>query len=360
MKDLREIAEKFDFEEVVKEVKPFGNGLINDSYFVKTVGGGTPDYLLQRVNHNVFRDVDLLQDNIEAVTAHVRRKLIEKGETDVDRKVLRFIPARDGKKYYFDGENYWRLMVFIPRSVSREAVDPESSRIVGRVFGDFQKTLSDIPDKLDETIPDFHNMEFRLRQFEEAVGADSAGRVGGVRDLIDELVSRSHEMCKAERMHREGKLPKRVSHCDTKVNNILFDEDGSVLCVIDLDTVMPSFVFSDYGDFLRSAANTGDEDDRDPDNVEFDMDIFRAFTEGYLESAKSFLTPAEIENLPYGAALFPYMQAVRFLTDYINGDTYYRVQYPEHNLVRARAQFKLLQSIEGKMPEMKEFIEGLL
>ena len=360
MKDLKKIVGKFDFREVVQEVKPFGNGLINDSYLVRTVGGDKPDYLLQRINHNVFRDVDLLQNNIEAVTAHMRRKLMETGESDIDRKVLRFISARDGKKYYFDGESYWRLMVFIPRSVSREAVTPESSRIVGRVFGDFQKTLSDIPDKLGETIPDFHNMEFRLRQFREAIAKDAAGRVAEVRELIDELMSRSQEMCKAERMYREGKLPKRVSHCDTKVNNILFDEDGSVLCVIDLDTVMPSFVFSDYGDFLRSAANTGNEDDRNPDNVEFDMDIFRAFTEGYLESAKSFLTPGEIENLPYGAALFPYMQAVRFLTDYLNGDTYYRIQYPEHNLVRTRAQFKLLQSIESKMPEMKEFIAGLL
>ncbi len=359
MKDLREIAGKFDFREVVEKVKPFGNGLINDSYFVKTVGVDTPDYLLQRINHTIFRDVDLLQSNIEAVTAHIKQKLTEKGEPDINRKVLRFIPARDGKRYYFDGESYWRLMVFISGSVSLEAVTPESSRIVGRVFGDFQKTLSDMPDKLGETIPDFHNMEFRLREFVEAIDKDAVGRVPEVRELLDELMSRSDGMCWAERLHREGKLPKRVSHCDTKVNNILFDEDGSVLCVIDLDTVMPSFVFSDYGDFLRSAANTGKEDDPDPDNVEFDMDIFRAFTEGYIESAKSFLTQAEIENLPYGAAMFPYMQAVRFLTDYLNGDTYYRIQYPGHNLVRTRAQLKLLQSMEGKMGEMKEFIEGL-
>jgi len=360
MEQLTRIAGKFAVEGDIVEIKPFGSGLINDSYIVRTAGGDTPDYLLQRINHNVFKDIDLLQNNIEAVTSHMRRKLEQKGEDDIERKVLRFIPAADGKSYYFDGESYWRLMVFIPRSVSREAVTPSSSRIVGKVFGDFQKALSDIPDRLGETIPDFHNMEFRLRQFEDALAADNAGRAGEVRDLTDELMSRSREMCKAERMHREGILPKRISHCDTKVNNILFDEDGSVLCVIDLDTVMPSFVFSDYGDFLRSAANKGEEDDRDPDNVEFDMDIFRAFTEGYLESAASFLTPAETDNLPYAVALFPYMQAVRFLTDYLNGDTYYRIQYPEHNLIRTRAQFKLLQSIEKKTPEMKAFIESLL
>ena len=163
-------------------------------------------------------------------------------------------------------------------------------------------------------------------------------------------------MCKAERLYREGKLPKRVCHCDTKVNNMMFDEDGSVLCVIDLDTVMPSFIFSDYGDFLRSAANTGLEDDKSLDHVTFNMDIFKAFTKGYLESAKSFLLPIEIENLPYAAALFPYMQCVRFLADYINGDTYYKIQYPEHNLVRTKAQFKLLQSVEEHTPAMKEFI----
>lgn len=162
-------------------------------------------------------------------------------------------------------------------------------------------------------------------------------------------------------MHREGKLPKRVCHCDTKVNNMLFDEEtGDILCVIDLDTVMPSFIFSDYGDFLRTGANTGEEDDKNLDNVEFDMDIFKAFTEGYLESAKSFLTEIEIKNLPYAAALFPYMQAVRFLWDYINGDTYYKIKYPEHNLVRTRAQMKLLESVEARMPEMEQFIAGKL
>ena len=187
-----------------------------------------------------------------------------------------------------------------------------------------------------------------------------AGRLEKAQGLVDELLVRADEMCKAERLYREGKLPKRVCHCDTKVNNMMFDEDGKVLCVIDLDTVMPSFVFSDYGDFLRTGANTGDEDDKDLDRVNFNMEIFKAFTKGYLKGAKSFLTPIEIENLPYAAALFPYMQCVRFLADYINGDTYYKIKYPEHNLVRTKAQFKLLQSVEANTPEMIAFINECL
>ena len=287
-------------------------------------------------------------------------KLEEKGEKDIERKVLHFFPADTGKTYWHDGESYWRVMAFIPNARTYETVNPEYSYYAGVAFGNFQAMLADIPDKLGETIPDFHNMEFRLKQLRDAVAADAAGRVKEVRYFLDEIERRAEEMCKAERLHREGKLPKRVCHCDTKVNNMMFDESGNVLCVIDLDTVMPSFVFSDFGDFLRSGANTGLEDDKDLANVNFNMEIFKAFTKGYLESAKSFLLPVEIENLPYAAALFPYMQCVRFLADYINGDTYYKIQYPEHNLVRTKAQFKLLQSVEEHTPEMQEFIASCI
>ncbi len=358
MKDFKDIVSHFATEGTIDTVKPLGNGLINDTYIVRTAEPTAPDYVLQRINHNIFTDVETLQRNIQAVTAHIRRKLEAAGEDDIDRKVLRFLPVRDNtdRTYYFDGDSYWRMMVFIPRAHTLEAVNPESSRFAGEAFGRFQASLVDIPDTLKESIPDFHNMEFRLKQLHDAVAADPVGRVKEVQPLLDELESRAEEMCKAERLHREGKLPKRICHCDTKVNNMMFDEDGRILCVIDLDTVMPSFIFSDYGDFLRTGANTGAEDDKDLNRVEFNMDIFRAFTEGYLSSARGFLTPLEIENLPYAAALFPYMQAVRFLTDYINGDTYYKIQYPDHNLVRTRAQFKLLQSVEAHTPEMREFI----
>ena len=349
MKDLLSIVSHFQMQGTVREIKPLGSGLINDTYKVTTVEADAPDYVLQRINHAIFQNVEMLQSNIEAVTGHIRKKLEEKGEADVERKVLHFIPTAEGKTYWYDGENYWRIMTFIPRAKTYETA-----------FGNFQAMLADIPDTLGETIPDFHNMEFRLKQLRDAVAADAAGRVQEVRYFLDEIEKRADEMCKAERLYREGKLPKRVCHCDTKVNNMMFDEDGTVLCVIDLDTVMPSFIFSDYGDFLRSGANTGLEDDKNLDNVNFNMEIFQAFTKGYLESGKSFLLPIEIENLPYAAALFPYMQCVRFLADYINGDTYYKIQYPEHNLVRTKAQFKLLQSVEEHTPEMKKFIDSCI
>lgn len=356
MKDLLSIVSHFHLSDAVREITPLGSGLINDTYKVITQTGN-PDYVLQRINHTIFQDVDMLQNNIASVTRHIRKKLEERGESDIDRKVLRFLPAENGKTYWFDGENYWRVMVFMPRAKTYETVNPEYSGYAGQAFGNFQAMLADIPDRLGETIPDFHNMEFRLKQLRDAVSTDVAGRVKDVQYYLDEIERRAEEMCKAERLYREGKLPKRVCHCDTKVNNMMFDEDGSVLCVIDLDTVMPSFIFSDYGDFLRSAANTGLEDDKNLDNVNFDMEIFKAFTKGYLGAAKSFLLPIEIENLPYAAALFPYMQCVRFLADYINGDTYYKTQYPGHNLIRTKAQFKLLQSVEEHTPQMQTFID---
>ena len=181
-----------------------------------------------------------------------------------------------------------------------------------------------------------------------------------VQNMLAEIEKRAEEMCKAERMGREGTLPKRVCHCDTKVNNMMFDKEDNVLCVIDLDTVMPNFIFSDYGDFLRTGANRVAEDCPDMDKVEFRMDIFKAFTEGYLESARCFLLPVEIENLPYATALFPYMQCVRFLWDYLSGDKYWKCQYPDHNFVRANNQLHLLLSIEKNYPEMQAFIDGCL
>ncbi|MDL2212352.1 aminoglycoside phosphotransferase family protein [Bacteroides sp. OttesenSCG-928-E20] len=361
MNKMNEIVSRFAIEGGIGEIAPLGSGLINDSFRVKNTEAGKPDYVFQRINHHIFQNVDMLQGNIQAVTSHIRKKLEEKGENDINRKVLTFIPDKEtGKYYYFDGESYWRVMIFIPDAITYEIVNPEYSYYAGVAFGNFQSMLADIPVELGETIPDFHNMEFRLSQLREAVANNAAGRLAEVQCYVDEIEKRADEMCKAERLYREGKLPKRVCHCDTKVNNMLFDDKGNVLCVIDLDTVMPSFVFSDFGDFLRSAANTGDEDDKDLNRVTFNMEIFKAFAKGYLESGKAFLTPIEIDNLPYAATLFPYMQTVRFLADYLNGDTYYKIKYPEHNLVRTKAQFKLLQSAEECIPAMNEFIVSCL
>ena len=348
-----EIVGHFQIEGTVVKVEPLGNGLINDTYKVTTAEADKPDYVLQRINHAIFQDVDLLQHNIEVVTAHIRQKLVESGTTDINRKVLRFIPTASGKTYYFDGTSYWRVMVFIPRAQTFETVNAAYSYDAGKAFGHFQAMLADLPEQLGETIPNFHNMEFRLQQLHEAVQADAAGRVKEMQPYLDEIERRAAYMCQAEQLYREGRLPKRICHCDTKVNNMMFDENGEVLCVIDLDTVMPSFIFSDYGDFLRTAANTAAEDEPDLSKIGFNTEIYEAFSSGYLESASTFLTPLEKDLLPYAVALFPYMQCVRFLADYLNGDTYYKIQYPEHNLVRTRAQFRLLQCVEAHFSASK-------
>lgn len=347
MDTLKTIATLFRIEGQISDVKPLGNGLINDTYKV-TTEGNAPDYVLQRINDGIFTDVDLLQHNIEAVTTHIMAKLEAEGAVDIDRKVLRFIPLKDSAKTYalYEGQ-YWRLSVFIPRAKTYETVNPEYSYCAGKAFGEFEAALSDLKEPLGETIPDFHNMELRLRQLEEAAAEDKAGRLAEpqTREILSELRAFGPKMCKAEVMFREGLLPKRICHCDTKVNNMMFDEDGKVLCVIDLDTVMPSFVFSDYGDFLRTAASTLPEDDPHIEQVSFRMDIYKAFTKGYLEGTKSFLTTVERENLPFAACLFPFMQSVRFFADYLNGDTYYKIKYPLHNLVRTRNQLKLFHSV---------------
>ena len=353
------ILNQFNLDEQIKEVSPFGNGHINDTLKVVT-SDGEAKYILQRINHLIFTQVDILQNNIHVVTSHIRKKLEEKGETDIDRKVLTFLSTKDAVNYYYDGENYWRVCLMIPRSQSFERITPELSYQAAKAFGEFQYMLSDIPEGvLKETIPNFHNMEFRLQQFHDAVETNAANRLSEVKDLVEEVEKRAESMCIQEQLYREGKLQKRINHCDTKVNNILFDEEGQVLCVIDLDTVMPGFVLSDFGDFIRTGANTGLEDDEDLDRVGVNMDIFKAYAKGYLETARSFLTPLEISLLPYGARLLTYMQTVRFLTDYINGDTYYKIHKPDHNLIRTKAQLKLLQSLEAAAQEMDDFISGL-
>ena len=349
---LVKLISPFRIEGTVTSVEPLGNGLINDTFLVKTDEVDKPDYVLQRINHHIFKDVELLQHNIETVTNHLRKKLLEEGVVDADRRVLRFIRTFADKTYHFDGESYWRLSVYIADSLTMDEVTPQSSYDCGRAFGHFQRQLIDLKEPLGETIPDFHNMELRLRQLRQAVADDAAGRVKEARGELELIEAHADEMFLAEKLHREGKLPKRICHCDTKVNNMLFDKDGNVLCIIDLDTVMPAFVFSDYGDFLRTAANSQPEDSPELDRITFRWDIYEAFTQGYLESAALFLTPVEREHLSFAVAMFPFMQAVRFLTDYLNGDTYYKIQYPGHNLVRARNQLRYFEVVEAELGRM--------
>ena len=353
---LQDIVTRFLGEQNRIEVKPLGAGHINDSFKVQA---GNKEYVLQRINHAIFKNVPELQNNILRVTTHIRQKLQEKNIENVDRKVVTLIPALDGKLYYEDAEgNFWRMMRFIQGSKSYDEINPELAYRAGLAFGEFQKMLSDLPgDPLFETIPDFHNMESRLASFREAVKDNKSGRLDSVKDLVKEIEKRADEMCKPERLHREGLLPKRTNHCDTKVNNILFDDNDEVLCVVDLDTVMPGYVLSDFGDFIRTGANTGAEDDKNPDNVSVNLEIFESYAKGYLEKASEFLTDIEIEHLAFGAKLLTYMQTVRFFTDYIEGDTYYKIHYPEHNLVRTQAQFKLLQSLEKNFDKMCQIVK---
>lgn len=362
---LQQIVSLFAITGNINEITPLGDGLINDTYLVRTAETDQPDYVLQRVNQKVFQDVDMVMRNINIVTTHIRKKLLSCGETDLRHSVLEFVPlADDGEKLYtVVDDKYWRLMVYIDHAITKQEVTPESSHAAGKAFGQFQAMLADVTANLGETIKDFHNMEFRIEQLKQACIEDVAGRFDepAVQELLEELGKRAENMTLAERLGRKGKLPKRICHCDTKVNNMMFSEDGKkVLCVIDLDTVMPSFIFSDYGDFLRTAANTVAEDEADFSKIEFRQEIFQAFTEGYLSAARTFLTPLEIEMLPYAVVLFPYMQSVRFLWDYLNGDHYWKVKYPKHNLVRAQNQLELVKRIEEVMPELETFIENQL
>ena len=361
MNELITIAGHFIPQEEIASVTPLGNGLINDTFKIVMKGDEKPRYVLQRINNAIFTDVEMLQNTIETVTSHIRRKYESQGVKDIDRRVLHFLKADTGKTYVCENGKYWRIMDFITDSITYEAVTPEYAYYAGLTFGDFESLLADVKEPIGEIIPDFHNIEFRLRQLDEAIANDAAGRMKDeeVQRYVALIKKYEEQMTLGERLYREGKLPKRICHCDTKVNNMLFDAEGNILCVIDLDTVMPSFVFSDFGDFLRSAANTGAEDDPDLDNVNFNMEIFEAFAKGYLKGTQSFLLPIEKENLPYAALLFPYMQAVRFFADYINGDTYYKTKYPEHNMVRTRAQWRLFESALGKMDEMTKLIETL-
>lgn len=366
-KNYQTILDAFPIKGEVVGVEPFGNGHINDTLrvTVKDLDGVERiKYVLQRINHHVFRDVDTLQQNIFTVTEHIRKKLEAEGDQDVDRHVCTFLRTKSGERYTSYEGAYWRMMLYIPGSVTVDTVTPESARSAGRAFGQFQSHLADVPEgTLGETIPRFHDMAFRLKELSDAIREDSVGRAaeGRVRKLVKELDDRSDDMLIQERLYEEGKLPKHINHLDTKVDNILFDkESGEVLTVIDLDTVMPGFILSDVGDFIRTAVNTGAEDETDESKIGVDMEIFKSYVEGYMASASSFLTETEIRLIPYGGRMMTYMQAVRFLTDYINGDTYYKTDYKDHNWDRAWAQFVYLTRLEDKAKEMSDFMSHWL
>lgn len=356
---LKEIAGNFALNETVKEITPLGEGFINDTFVIQTENPAV-SYILQRKNSNIFRDVPGMMSNIEKVTAHIRRKVEQRGG-DIRREVMTVIPAKDGKLFFRDENGgYWTVCLFISDTAAyNEADSPETARKGGKGIGRFQSLLSDFDGSLAETIPGFHNMKVRFEQWDKAISDDAAHRVKDLAEEIGWIEARREEMLAYRELVDKGMIPERVTHNDTKINNILFDRNGDVLCVIDLDTVMKAPVHNDFGDAIRTYTNTGAEDDTDPDNVSMSIEFFEAYSDGYLSEQARNLTRAELDYLAFSALYITFEQVLRFLMDYINGDTYYKIKYPGHNLVRTRAQYRLLQSMEAQYGQMKEIIEKL-
>ena len=355
MEQKLKIVEQFDIVGTVTGISPIGNGLINDTYQVPTASPDTPDYILQRINHHIFKDVDLLQRNIQLVTDHIREKLAAAGEEDIERKVLRLIPARDGKLYYHNAEDdsYWRVTVLIPRSVTYETMTPRLAELTGVAFGNFQSQLSDFDSTtLFTVIPHFHDMGMRFSQLRNAMKLNHENRMSLVQKELEFLFDNEERGKRIWDSFENGTLPMRVTHNDTKINNVLFSkETGEALCVIDLDTIMPGTILFDTGDMIRTACSTADEDEKETEKMEFSIPFYKALYEGYMESAGSFLTEKEKEGIKESGRTITQIMAVRFLTDYLQGDTYYKIAYPDHNLVRARTQIALMQSMDRQWKE---------
>lgn len=338
-------------------VRILSGGHINDTYLIDE------KYVLQRINHFVFPRPGDIMDNMLGVTRFLREKVLEAGG-DPDREILQVVPAIDGRPMFIDKYgNYWRCTLHIGGTASYETPDsPDMLYEAGRAFGGFQAQLSDYPaDTLHEIIPDFHNTPVRLQQLKAAMESDSKGRLSEVGPEVDFALSRTERAGLLMGLLNDGKLPLRVTHNDTKMSNILFDEAAKkAVCVIDLDTVMPGLTAFDFGDSIRAGASTAAEDETDLEKVRFDMDLYRAYTRGFLHSAGAALTETELDTLPDGAWAMTFEVGVRFLTDYINGDVYFRVKHPRQNLDRARNQFHLALQMEQRREEMGRVVRESL
>jgi len=388
------IAARFAVADELLAVEPFGAGHINDSYRLtyrvaragpsprgRVSAGATPlspavdgrsrsnggvageRYLLQRINAAVFRQPAELMENICRVTAHIAQRLRSHGMPDVGRRVPTFIPAHDGAPYCRDEVGgWWRLQRFIERTRTYEAPQtPAHAEAAGRAYGEFQRLLTGLPGPpLHETIPDFHNTPLRYAALERAVAADVCGRVAEARSEIEFAFERRPLAGLLVGLQRAGALPERIVHNDAKLSNVLMDvATGQALCVVDLDTVMPGLSLYDFGDMVRSMTCPAAEDETDLSKVRVQMPLFAALARGYLRAARAFLNTTERAHLVAAGKLIALEQGVRFLTDYLSGDTYYKVHRPKHNLDRTRTQLKLVESIEQHEPAMQRVLDRL-
>ncbi len=341
---------------------PYGNGHINDTFLVccQTTESTEKRYILQRMNHDIFKNPPQLMENMVHVTEHLRKKILAQGG-DPERETLNIMKTESGADWYQDSDkNYWRVFPFIENSMCLQKVENTKDFYDSAVaFGNFQRMLADYPaETLHETIPNFHNTPSRLQDFQKAVQTGDKERAALAQKEITFVLDRAQEASVLTDLLSGGELPLRVTHNDTKLNNILFDADThTALCIIDLDTVMPGLSLYDFGDSIRFGANTGAEDETDLTKVGLDLSLFEAFTKGYLEGCSGSLTAKEIEMLPMGAKLMTYECGMRFLTDFLTGDHYFKIHRENHNLERARTQFQLVADMEAKWNEMCAIVQ---
>ena len=356
---LNDIISRFQLKGELVYYDTLKSGNINDTYTIVTdYGGSERQYLIQKINLNVFKEPMKVAENIEAVTKHIEQKLREADVRDIRRHVVKFYDLPDGSPYYFDEEgSCWRVQSFVFNSVTMDSADtPDLLRSVGTAFGRFQQLLSDFDaSKLNVTIPDFHNTEKRYADLLSAAERDPCGRLAEVKEELEYLKSASYLAPLFRELHGQGKVKIRVTHNDTKCNNVLFDAGTKKhLAVVDLDTVMPGFTAHDFGDSVRFAANPAGEDADDPSKVYLDLDSYTYFAEGFIPPVCGMITDDEVKTLPDGVAVITFELACRFLTDYLEGDVYFKCKKEKHNLIRARAQIALLKDVIAKMPMMRE------
>ncbi|MDD2502899.1 MAG: aminoglycoside phosphotransferase family protein [Clostridia bacterium] len=359
---ILEAANAFQLEGKVLGAQPYGGGHINDTFAVtcKRDDSSIKRYILQRINTNVFKNPVQLMENIVGVTSFIG-KVIQKNGGDLMRETLTVIPAKDGLNWYKDTDSgYWRVYHFIEDTLTYNQVENKKDFYSSaRAFGKFQRLLADYPaHTLQETIPNFHDTVDRFTKFREALEKDICGRAGDVSQEIDFVINREKDTHRLIDLQKIGKLPLRVTHNDTKLNNVLIDKvTGEGICVIDLDTVMPGLSLYDYGDSIRFGATYAAEDEQDLSKVNFELELFEVYTKGYLEVAGEILTPCEIENLPMGAKLMTFECGIRFLTDYLSGDSYFKIHRKDHNLDRCRTQFKLVSDMEDCWGKMETVVQ---